>query len=146
MWKEEAETTGRPYTLCVERGCCGRGAHLIPQPISQPHHLKLEHKLGEYCPDLPIHILQCHYAALLSPFEPEQRRPWDLDRVSSSVLAVTCLRAQDGLERQVESHVFGLKKASSACEGPEKWLTTDDGCMWLLDTIDEMSDLLVPSP
>lgn len=55
--------------------------------------------------------------------------------MQSSVLAVTCLRALGGVERQVESHLFGLKKASG------EWITSDEGCLWLLKVVDEVVDV-----
>jgi hypothetical protein len=79
--------------------------------------------------------MQCHYSALLAPFPAEETRPTDLDRVQSSVLAVTCLRALGGVDRQVESHLFGLKKA------PREWITSDEGCVWLLHVVDEVVDV-----
>lgn len=104
--------------------------------IHQPHHEKLLAILGKSHPDLPIHIIQCHYSALLSPFPANLARPTDLGRVESSVLAVTCLRALGGVDRQVESHLFGLKKAPSG-----EWIASDEGCLWLLRSVDQVVDV-----
>lgn len=55
------------------------------------------------------------------------------------MLAVACLRALGGVDRQVESHVFGLKKARSAA-----WIATDEGCQWMLRLVDQVVDVCVP--
>jgi hypothetical protein len=114
-------------------------------PAYQPHNEKLLSKLHEYHPDLPSHILTCHYSSLLAPVAPTDLLPTDLDRVETSVLAVACLRALGGVEKQVESHIFGLRKAhergAKDAKGAEEWITTDEGCVWLLRVVDEVVKL-----
>lgn len=55
------------------------------------------------------------------------------------MLAVACLRALGGVDRQVESHVFGLKKARS-----DVWIASDEGCQWMLRLVDEVVDVCRP--
>jgi hypothetical protein len=54
-------------------------------------------------------------------------------------LAVACLRALGGVGKQVESHVFGLRKASG--DNVEGWITSDEGGVWLLDAVDRVVEL-----
>jgi hypothetical protein len=101
-----------------------RGAQLWTS-IYRPLDAKLTAKLAQSHPDLPVHILESHYALLLanpppgsgsgsgsmsasaSAVEPSQR----VGRVLTSLTAIACLRAQTGVAPQVVSHVFGLRKA-----------------------------------
>ncbi|KAJ9125634.1 hypothetical protein QFC22_000596 [Naganishia vaughanmartiniae] len=110
--------------------------------IYAPHNEKLLLKLGEYHPDLAIHILTNHYSSLLAPVAQEDLLPTDLDRVEMSVLAVACLRALGWVGKQVESHVFGLRKAHARTGDEEEgWVTSDAGCLWLLGTVDAVVEL-----
>ena len=119
--------------------------------IYEPHSKKLLSKLGESHPDLPVHILSSHYSHLLSdPFETQPSGGYKIGRVLTSVIAMTCLRAQRGVGPQVTSHVFGLKKAllpdgagkgEQAVEGQE-WLASDEGVRWVLESTDEISELI----
>ncbi len=116
--------------------------------IYEPHSVKLLAKLAESHPDLPIHILNSHYGALLSdPFQTAPSGHFKVGRVLTSVVAMACLRAQQGVGPQVTSHVFGLKKAlldgggsdgESALQGQD-WLTSDEGVEWILQSVDEVS-------
>lgn len=108
---------------------------------------KLLAKLARSHPDLPVHILDGHYASLLAnPAGQAAARGGDgvvVGRVLTSLVAVACLRAQTGVGPQVTSHVFGLRKAyasgEAAAEPPVDggpWLASDDGTLWLLNHID----------
>ncbi|KAM0751483.1 hypothetical protein T439DRAFT_324665 [Meredithblackwellia eburnea MCA 4105] len=124
----------------------GPRAHGLWNSIYAPHHEKLLQKLALSHPDLPVHILASHYGALLS--DPPLPSPfpsghYKIGRVLTSVVAISCLRAQQGVTPQVTSHVYGLKKAlEEGSEGKgvqgEKWLTTDEGCEWVLNSVDEI--------
>jgi hypothetical protein len=66
-------------------------------------------------------------------------------------VAVSCLRAQTGVGPQVTSHVFGLRKAfedgSYKADGEfevdgGQWLATDEGNVWLLESVDKIVDAL----
>ncbi|OAA55458.1 hypothetical protein ISF_07969 [Cordyceps fumosorosea ARSEF 2679] len=118
--------------------------------IYAPFETKLYEKLALAHPDLPVHILHSHYAALLS--DPPSH-PGGLGRVLTSVVAVACLRAQTGVGPQVLSHVFGLRKAFSdgtyeqdGMQGEElegaRWLAGDEGCEWLLKSVDDIAAAL----
>ena len=64
----------------------------------------------------------------------------------TSVAAVACLRAQTGVGPQVTSHVFGLRKAwddgtwKGDVEGEDsmKYLASDEGNMWILESTDRI--------
>ncbi|KAG5930857.1 hypothetical protein E4U53_002096 [Claviceps sorghi] len=99
--------------------------------VYAPLEVKLLEKLARAHPDLPVHILSCHYGPLLSDpgpgpgpgpavaaataseAEAEDRHDSFVrtGRVLTSMVAIACLRAQTGVGPQVVSHVFGLKKA-----------------------------------
>lgn len=109
---------------------------------------KLLDKLARSHPDLPVHIINGHYANLLSNPPPRDNlREEPVGRVLTSLVAIACLRAQTGVGPQVVSHVFGLRKAYEhgdahaegelPVEGGE-WLASDDGNLWLLESIDKL--------
>ncbi|KAM3512196.1 hypothetical protein MY11210_004184 [Beauveria gryllotalpidicola] len=126
--------------------------------VYAPFEAKLYDKLALAHPDLPVHILHSHYAALLAdPVPGEGEGEGDdgrrLGRVMTSVVAVACLRAQTGVGPQVLSHVFGLRKAlrdgtykqdgmSEDEESAARWLAGDEGCEWLLKSVDDVSAAL----
>jgi hypothetical protein len=108
---------------------------------------KLLNKLGQSHPDLPVHIIHSHYAGLLGDPDSKPAPGAKVGRVLTSVVAVTCLRAQSGVGPQVTSHIFGLRKAYQRGEekapGEEEvvggeWLASEDGNRWFLETIDEL--------
>lgn len=120
--------------------------------VYRPFENKLYSKLGTSHPDLPVHILNGHYTTLLS--NPEQRGNLaNVGRILTSVVAISCLRAQTGVGPQVLSHVFGLRKAlddgtykadnlSEEEEQAARWLATDDGSEWILNTVDTIAKAL----
>ncbi|KAF7593028.1 hypothetical protein BBP40_012115 [Aspergillus hancockii] len=113
--------------------------------IYRPFETKLYNKLADSHPDLPVHILNSHYGALLS--DPADRTTGvNTGRLSTSIVAVACLRAQSGVGPQVTSHVFGLRKALEdgtwvddvEGEAGAKWLASDEGNMWILNSVDDI--------
>lgn len=63
----------------------------------------------------------------------------------TSIVAVSCLRAQTGVGPQVISHVFGLRKAfEDGSAEPEseiqggQWLASDEGSVWLIEVVDRI--------
>lgn len=120
--------------------------------IYSPHHDKLLGKLGDAHPDLPVHILHSHYSHLLADPSSSSASSSDastsgpilpIGRVLTSVVAMTCLRAQQGAAPQLTSHIFGLKKAPHSREVPgEGWLTSDQGVEWVLDSTDKLSEVV----
>jgi hypothetical protein len=70
----------------------------------------------------------------------------------SSVVGSACLRAEGGVGPQLTSHVFGLLKARAA-EGQgyeineeDRWLATDEGTEWVINTVDSILDVVAPTP
>lgn len=116
--------------------------------IYRPFEQKLYDKLADSHPDLPVHILNSHYGALLS--DPIRHTGAAAGRVLTSVVAVSCLRAQTGVGPQVTSHVFGLRKAledgswASDVEGEEgaRWLASDEGNEWILSSVDAIVEAI----
>ncbi|KAI0467716.1 hypothetical protein F4859DRAFT_231607 [Xylaria cf. heliscus] len=109
---------------------------------------KLFDKLTQSHPDLPVHILNGHYSSLLSnPPEHARAKLDPVGRVLTSLVAISCLRAQTGVGPQVVSHIFGLRKAyengGADAEGEHpveggKWLASNTGSMWLLENVDNL--------
>lgn len=109
---------------------------------------KLLDKLAESHPNLPVHIINSHYANLLS--NPKESVAGDeavVGRVLTSLVAIACLRAQTGVGPQVVSHVFGLRKAYERGEADApgevkveggEWLSTEEGNKWIIEWIDDI--------
>ncbi|EFY86025.1 conserved mitochondrial protein [Metarhizium acridum CQMa 102] len=118
--------------------------------IYAPFENKLVDKLALSHPDLPVHILNCHYGPLLS--DPVERNGLaSTGRVLTSMVAIACLRAQTGVGPQVLSHVFGLRKAwedgswrekNGESEEVVEWLVGDEGLEWILSTVDRIAEVL----
>lgn len=120
--------------------------------IYEPHASKLLAKLAQSHPDLPVHILSSHYGPLFSdPVETFPEGHYKIGRVLTSVVAIACLRAQQGVGPQLTSHVFGLKKAlleGGGAEGEapvdgQEWLTSDEGVKWALESVDGIAEVVV---
>ncbi|KAK8052228.1 hypothetical protein PG993_003613 [Apiospora rasikravindrae] len=121
---------------------------------------KLLDKLARSHPDLPVHILNGHYSNLLSnPPRDEvlaassyaQNSVTVVGRVLTSLVAISCLRAQTGVGPQVVSHIFGLRKAyeqgdATAAGEVEvqggEWLASDEGNLWLLEHVDRLVEAI----
>ncbi|EFQ34341.1 uncharacterized protein GLRG_09485 [Colletotrichum graminicola M1.001] len=118
--------------------------------IYAPFEVKLYEKLAQSHPDLPVHILNSHYAGLLS--DPKERGGLaSVGRLLTSVVAISCLRAQSGVGPQVLSHVFGLRKGLE--DGTFKadnqddiqganWLASDEGSEWILNSVDTITEAI----
>ncbi|KAH8728592.1 Dol-P-Man:Man(5)GlcNAc(2)-PP-Dol alpha-1,3-mannosyltransferase [Phaeosphaeriaceae sp. PMI808] len=114
--------------------------------IYRPLETKLEHKLGDAHPDLPVFIINQEYGGLFT--DPPGKPGAKVGRITTSLVAITCLRAQQGVGPQVLSHVFGLRKAwedGSWKDEPDageeegiRWLVSDQGCTWVLEKVDEL--------
>ncbi|KAF9694636.1 hypothetical protein EKO04_007300 [Ascochyta lentis] len=125
----------------------GRG---LWDKIYRPLNEKLESKLGEAHPDLPVFIINNEYGGLFT--DPERSTGATVGRITTSLIAITCLRAQQGVGPQVLSHVFGLRKAlgdgswkdepAAGSEEAIKWLASDEGCTWILEKTDELVEAL----
>lgn len=114
--------------------------------IYKPLNEKLESKLGDAHPDLPVFIINQEYGGLFT--DPPNKPGATVGRISTSLIAVACLRAQQGVGPQVLSHIFGLRKSiedgtwkQEPAAGEEegiRWLVSDEGCTWLLEKVDEL--------
>jgi hypothetical protein len=133
--------------------------------VYAPFDDKLEAKLAESHPDLPVVILGGHYAPLWAdppPLSSSEGGEGDglgrvgVGRTMTSVVAIACLRAQTGVGPQVLSHVFGLRKGVEQGahwgefdgEGGEEEakaverLAGDEGCEWLLRSVDAIAEAI----
>ncbi|CEI66022.1 hypothetical protein FVEN_g4567 [Fusarium venenatum] len=124
----------------------GRG---LWDSIYRPYEDKLFEKLALAHPDLPVYILSSHYSALLSdPAASDRGTLASLGRIHTSMIAISCLRAQTGVGPQVLSHVFGLRKAledgtykndqNGETEESVQYLASDEGGHWILNTVDKI--------
>ena len=115
--------------------------------IYHPFTDKLTAKLAQSHPDLPVFIIEGEYGALFSdplspPLDPAVRP--NVGRVLISIMAVSVLRAQGGVGPQVVSHIFGLRKAfedgTADLEPIEggKWLSMNEGTVWLIEQVDRI--------
>jgi hypothetical protein len=116
------------------------------ESIYHPLETKLENKLADAHPDLPVFIISGEYGALFT--DPPRHTGANVGRIATSLVAIACLRAQQGVGPQVLSHVFGLRKAwkdgtwkdeqEAGEEEAVKWLVGDEGCTWVLEKVDEV--------
>ncbi|RYN61615.1 hypothetical protein AA0119_g13127 [Alternaria tenuissima] len=110
------------------------------------HHPKgrvIERKLVNAHPDLANYVKGHVYGGLLA-----RHRSPTVGRITISLCAIACLRASRPSSRQLQSHVHGLKKAwedgswrsdpGAGLEEGIRWLTSDEGCMWVLEVVDEL--------
>lgn len=118
------------------------------ESIYRPFETKLVDKLALAHPDLPVHIVCSEYGLLFSD-PPRDAVPGQrVGRIATSVAAVACLRAQTGVGPQVTSHLFGLRKALDdgtwkddvQNEEGARWLASDEGGIWMLESVDSIVD------
>jgi len=111
--------------------------------IYEPHAEKLHTKLGSYHPDFISFIIQS-YGSVLAPLSGDL--PGNLSRALTSVVGLTCLRAEGGVAPQFTSHVFGLLKARNepGQNEQDKWLSSDEGAEWVVRTVDSVLDVIKP--
>ncbi|KAL0255146.1 hypothetical protein SLS55_009676 [Diplodia seriata] len=111
--------------------------------IYRPFDDKLLDKLAASHPDLPVHIINSHYSALFT--DPPAKQTPRVGRTLTSLVGISCLRAQTGVGPQVLSHVFGLRKAfdevgvktNAEADVPgARWLAGEEGNFWILETVD----------
>lgn len=59
---------------------------------------------------------------------------------------MACLRTEGGVGPQLLSHIYGILAAPNWAGEPqnetEKWLSTYQGVEWVLETVDELVDLV----
>ncbi|CRG88644.1 Dol-P-Man:Man(5)GlcNAc(2)-PP-Dol alpha-1,3-mannosyltransferase [Talaromyces islandicus] len=130
-------------------GILNRGQSLW-KSIYYPFETKLQQKLAQSHPDLPVHIVEGEYGNLFADPAPSAQGvvPATVGRVLTSIVAVSCLRAQTGVGPQVVSHVFGLRKAfedgtakTDEIQGGE-WLASDEGSIWLIGIVDRIVEAI----
>ena len=106
-------------------------------------------------PDLPVFIVDGEYGPLFSPphtfrsgAQAVQQPKWEVGRLRTSLVAIAALRAQGGVGPQVTSHVWGLIKAGPSIEKGDpheeglKWLTTEEGATWVVETVNDLSEVV----
>lgn len=101
----------------------------------------VEQKFSEAHPDLSSFAIGTVYGNCLRN-----------GRVSTSIGSIACLQAQPGFAPQVFDHVCGLKNAwkdgswrSEPGVGEEeavRWLLGDEGCMWILEKVNELVEAI----
>jgi hypothetical protein len=114
--------------------------------LHHPLHAKLEGRLRKGHPDLPGVIIDRIYGDIFA--NPGNNAGVKIDRVTMSLCTIACLRAQPGVGPQLLGHVRGLKKIwaddswRSGSDTHEEetiaWLSSDEGCIWVLKTVDEL--------
>ncbi|EST07823.1 hypothetical protein PSEUBRA_002939 [Kalmanozyma brasiliensis GHG001] len=129
-----------------------KAAYALWDDIYTPHSEKLLKILGTSHPDLPVFIVESEYGPLFSspasfalssdPEEMKKEPEWDVNRLRTSLVAISALRAQGGVGPQVTSHVWGLMKAKDSIKPDDaskrglEWLTTEEGALWVVRTVD----------
>ncbi len=132
-----------------------KAAYSLWDDIYTPHSEKLLKILGTSHPDLPVFIVESEYGPLFSSpssfaLESEgegakQEPSWDVNRLRTSLVAISALRAQGGVGPQVTSHVWGLLKAKDSIQPDDvskkglEWLTTEEGALWVVRAVDGVS-------
>lgn len=136
-----------------------KAAYGLWDDIYTPHSEKLLKILGSSHPDLPVFIVESEYGPLFSspasfalPSDPELMKTepsWDVNRLRTSLVAISALRAQGGVGPQVTSHVWGLMKAKDSIKPDDaskqglEWLTTEEGALWVVRTVDSVSNKML---
>lgn len=122
--------------------------------VYAPLDRRLLDKLARAHPDLPVHILNSHYGPLLADGSgsSEEQGEGKVGRVLTSIVAISCLRAQTGVAPQVISHVLGLRKSlqdgtweddrRTISGDAMRWLASDEGSEWILRCVDRIADAL----
>jgi hypothetical protein len=114
--------------------------------IHYPTDAVLKSKLMAAHLDLLIYIINYLYGGLFS--SSDYGEGTKLDRFTISLFAIACLRVQQGARLQLLGHIRGLEAALK--DGPWRseyraspqdaieWLVSDEGCVWILNKIDEL--------
>jgi hypothetical protein len=114
--------------------------------IHHPTHTKVECTLKTAHLDLPVFIIENVYGGLFT--DPNYGTGTRVGRIATSLFAIACLRAQQGVGTQLLGHVRGLRKAweddswrlepHAGTEDTIRWLISDEGCTWVLTTTDRL--------
>ncbi|KAE8256329.1 hypothetical protein A4X13_0g2714 [Tilletia indica] len=129
-----------------------KAANELWDDIYAPHSAKLVKILAKSHPDLPVFIIEGEYGPLFAPpptYTKGADTPvWEIDRLRTSLVAISALRAQGGVGPQVTSHIWGLLKAAKSVQAGEegekgrRWLTTEEGSEWVVRTVDRICELV----
>lgn len=122
--------------------------------VHSPMEEAIDRKLARAHPDLPNYIKDHIYGGLL--MRPQSRAGGTVGRITTSLSAIAYLRADQGSSPQLLGHVFGLQKAwrdsswklepsVGSAEGIQ-WLTSDEGCVWVLEMIDNLVSTVSHDP
>lgn len=86
------------------------------------------------------------YGSVLSPLPPTaSNTQGNLSRALGSVVGVSCLRAETRVGPQLVSHAFGLLKTRTwpgELSAEDKWLGSDEGTQWVIETTDAILDVV----
>lgn len=138
---ERTRVTGTPNMESMY----ARGRNLWKK-THHPYNEVIEAKHKEAHPDLPVFIINHEYGFLLA--ESTGAAAGRASGIRTSLSAIACLQAHDADTSQLLGHIHGLRKAwqdgswsmvtDPDTEDAFRWLISDPGCVWLLDTVDEL--------
>lgn len=93
-------------------------------------------------------ILENEYGASLANRPTPDSTPPLISRTLVSAVAVACLRAQGHVGPQLHSHTLGLLKSHYETDAEEtqtpheRWLSSEPGAEWLIQTVDGLCEFL----
>jgi hypothetical protein len=83
------------------------------------------------------------------PVDPTGTR---IGRITLSLFAIACLRAQQRVGSQLLGHIHGRRNAwddgswtsdpHAGTEDAVRWLASDEGCIWVLTKVDQLVEAL----
>ncbi|EOA82676.1 uncharacterized protein SETTUDRAFT_95518 [Exserohilum turcica Et28A] len=136
----------------------GKKGQSLWNRIHYPMEKEMERKLATAHPDLAhfnilhvyVNILHVYGGLLMRSGSSTSRT---VGRITMSLSAIACLRADQGRSLQLLAHVLSLKKACSdgswklepniGSEEEIKWLASDEGCIWLLGFVDDLKMTII---
>lgn len=129
----------------------GKKGQSLWNRIHYPMEKEMERKLATAHPDLAHFNILHVYGGLLMRSGSSTSRT--VGRITMSLSAIACLRADQGRSLQLLAHVLSLKKACSdgswklepniGSEEEIKWLASDEGCIWLLGFVDDLKMAII---
>ncbi|KAL5396860.1 hypothetical protein PMIN03_012931 [Paraphaeosphaeria minitans] len=131
-----------------------RNGQMLWKSVHSPMEEAMDRKLARAHPDLPNYLKDHIYGGLL--MRPQSRAGGTAGRITTSLSAIAYLRADQGSSPQLLGHVFGLQRAwgdgswklepsVGSAEGIQ-WLTSDEGCVWVLEMIDDLMSAVSHDP
>jgi hypothetical protein len=120
------------------------------EQIHHPTHAHVERMLEAAHPDLPGVVVDNVYGGIFA--DPADPTGTTIGRITLSLFAIACLRAQQRAGSQLLGHILGLKKAwddgswmsdpHAGTEDAVQWLVSDEGCIWVLTKVDQLVEAL----